>query len=349
MTLLLACALWMLIAWGLFALFAALSELYDRAGWRLPAGAEDANLTRRLRVGIVLGGGACLVCVVAVVVQTDRPLIMTGLVAQGALMAAAGVTDLHKFRLPLPATLGGIALALALATMLAVPVEIVALGGLWACVLVLVHARMTGNRMGWGDHLATLWIGLAAPMVGVFAILAGHCATALCARLTGWSKRPVPIGGAWLLSCAMLFALPSSLQNGAKAERPLPEIRAAALEFGPAGRIATTTARHRVLRDVLREAGFLTAGIAFEKDRAGRRRAAQHAAVRVTELAQLAAWAEHPGDQSPSRLLNDLARALDRYDLESIDALSQERARLVDALPDGSQPLASVGREMARP
>ena len=341
--------LWLAIAWGLFALFAVLSELYDRAGWQLPVGAEDANLPRRLRVGIVLGGSACLVCVVAVVLQTDRPLLIGSMIVQGALMAAAGVTDLHKYRLPLPVTVGGIVMALAVAAVAAMPVEWVALGAVWSCVLVVVHARLTHGKMGWGDHLATFWIGLAAPLVGMLAVLTGHCATLLCARLTGWGRRPVPIGGAWLLACAMLFALPTAFHTGARVVQLQAGTSAAALGFQSAQRNSTGLARGRVLRDVLREAGFLTAKVAFANDHAGRVQAAHDAAVRVTELAQMAAWAEDPGDQRGSHLLNDLARALDRYDLIGIDALSQQRAELLDSLSVGVELRVSFGRDMARP
>ncbi len=345
----LALLLWVAIAWGLFALFAALAELYDRSGWRLPAGAEDANLPRRFRLGIALGAGACLACAVAVVVQTDRPLLMAGMVVQGALMAAAGVTDLHKYRLPLPVTVGGIVMACVVAAVAAMPVGWLALGAVWSSVLIIAHMRMTGGAMGWGDHLALLWIGLAAPMVGVFAVLTGHCITLLCAKLSGWGHRPVPIGGAWLLAGAVLFALPSAFLNGTQAVRAPAQTRAAAIAIQPAAVAVTRSMRLRVLSSVLREAGFVTAKVAFAKDRAERERAARAASIRVMELARAAARAEDPGELRASRLLNDLARALGRYDLAGVDALSQQRAELLQLLSVGLDPRARAGREMARP
>jgi hypothetical protein len=86
-----------------------------------------------------------------------------------------------------------------------------------------------------------------------------------------------------------------------------------------------------VLRDVLAEAGNLTARVALAPNRAGRIDAARDAAARMRGLVDFAHWASG-GATWHVQVLHNLADALDRYDLTQIALLSDQRADAVIAL-----------------
>jgi hypothetical protein len=169
-------------------------------GWRRPDDAATANWPRRTRLGFVLGLLCVVLAVVALRTTGAAPAANALLTAQIVLMAAAGASDVQCYRLPAPLTLCGLVLAGALLRRESVPGVLVALALLWSALLIGVHVLITRNRMGWGDHLAVLWLALASPIYGLFAIAAGQSVLWLSARVSGWGRRPIPVGGAWLLA-----------------------------------------------------------------------------------------------------------------------------------------------------
>ncbi len=316
-----------------FAAFVIACERYDRAAWRPPAGSENANWARRFKVAISCGALGVCACALFTSRTLHAPVVQILLVVQAALMAAAGATDIHKYRLPLPATLGGIALTALTAYFGAAPPMLLALGLGWAGLITVANIVLTRGRMGWGDHIAMLWLGLAAPQTGLLAVVIGQCAVAGAVRLSGWGRRPVPIGGAWLLAGALVLALPSlparpNTPVAAASMRAAEQMLRAGVNSATAG-----SASDYKLLALLEQAGDATAAVAFARNR---RAAARIAAGQVRVIHRGLPVASDADVVETSRILAVLAAALDSYDMAAIAVANDARADLVTRLSFGA-------------
>jgi hypothetical protein len=198
-------ALCMVVYSALFLLGNAYSI---RTGWKTPQGTEETDWTLRRNVAFMLGLIASLLCAVGSALwltSLTAQLVATG---EGALMAAAGASDLRRFHLPLPFTMGGIAIAIAVAFAMQTPLFIMLFALGWALALILLHAVVSKGSMQLGDHIATIWIALVLPFNGMLALLAGDFANVILARVKGLKGKKVAAAGAWLIVCAALVGVP---------------------------------------------------------------------------------------------------------------------------------------------
>lgn len=140
-----------------------------------------------------------------------------------------------------------------------------------------------------------------------------------------------------------LVALASMLSLAASANWPLTDVirpsGAVAVRMTRPPPEAAQDVRWRVLRDVLVEAGNLTARVALAPDRDGRIAAARTAAAQIRALIDVARWADDDMAMHAT-LLQALADALDGYDLPRIALLSDQRADAVIVLERQLQPSA---------
>jgi hypothetical protein len=339
-----------------------LANVYSRrTGWQPPAGTASTDWTLRRNLGI--GLGALAVCAGALACslwEQDWPGRLL-IAAQAAVLAAAGASDLRRFHLPLPLTLAGVALAVATALVTRPPVMLMLTGLIWALVVVLLHGLLSKGSMQLGDHLATVWIALAAPLNGMLAVAAGDFANAVLARVKSLKGRKVAAAGAWLIWAAVFVGLPPYVVWFA--QRPQaggpPPVAARVQELGeesptstgswppaysaaPARPMTRTidagfdtltntvtsseinTVTNTVLIRLAEWAGDYTAEVAFADQRADRIWAARQAAENVRRLAELAQQIA-PGSGVAGDLY-DLASALSDYDLAGVRDASQRLA-----------------------
>ena len=303
-------ALGVLAALGGYGLLAALGLRYDPAWPGPPAGARAVAR----RPTALLAGMACVaVAALGALGRSMPPAAQVVALAQAALMAAAAVCDWRKWQLPLPFTLSGIALGVAGLALAGSPL----MWGLAAVTIVaalLINTLATSGTLQGGDVLASAWIGLALPVVGLLAFAVGQAGLAAAGRIGRWTRAArAPVGGAWLMAAALLLALPGlpaliETAQDAPAARPRP---------GPAA--AASDPRWR---ETARAAGDATAWVAFADTSAERASRAARAAARVRALAR-----DVDAPAEIARALSDLADALDAYDLDAIRGAS---ARLAD-------------------
>jgi hypothetical protein len=352
------------VALAAYALVAWLANAYSRrTGWQPPSGTDGMNWTLRRNVGVNLGalavGVSALFCALWVAEWPARLFI----VAQAAVMAAAGASDLRRFHLPLPLTLAGFGLAIAGVIVTGLPVLFVLFGLVWAAVVILLHALLSKGSMQLGDHLATLWIAMAAPLNGLIAVAAGDFANVLLARVKGLRGRKVAAAGTWLICAALMVGLPpyvvlfagrsqtgSLPQAAAPAEdevldlavptsaspetsvgvEPVPADATAVVTTTDVMMLGMTPVTATALITLSEWAGDQTASVALEDQRAERVMAARRAAGEVARLAVFAARIA-PGSTVAASLA-DLATALNVYDVDGVRnaslALVEEREQL---------------------
>ena len=330
-----------------FGLLATFGLRYDPAWAGPPAG---ARAVARPRTALFAGAACVVVAALGALTQTAPIEARLIALAQAALMAAAAVCDWRKWQLPLPFTLGGIWLGVIGLALAASPL-------LWGLAAVTVLAALaintlaTAGTLQGGDILATIWIGLALPVIGLLAFALGQAGLGI-ARLFGrWPRATrAPVGGAWLMAAVALLALPG-----------LPALVEPAM--------VTPAERPRVVAQIVpasatpwietaRAAGDATAWVAFAESGPERVARASQAAARVRALAaepelrtavvgkscqnmrgpelvpEPVEGVEGPGrtcsGQAPTQVvgaLSDLAAALEAYDLDAVRAAS---ARLAD-------------------
>jgi hypothetical protein len=314
---------------GFFALSWLAQEYGRRTGWQTPEGSEASDWALRHQLALALGAAAMGVCAVvcAQVIETwpARALFM----AQAALMAAAGASDLRKFHLPLPLSLAGIALGIVMAAVIQPPLFVVLFGLLWAVAVIALHMLASKGSMQLGDHLATLWIALVMPLNGMIAILAGDLANVILARVKGLRGRRIAAAGPWLLIAAALLALPPYF---AWLQPPAPP--ASQVPIAPPA--ASAPASRDALLLTLDLAGDQTARVALAADRAGRVAQARVAAGHVQTLA---GYARKAGADAPTLdALDALADALARYDVAAVRAATAQIAQQHAALSRMSEP-----------
>lgn len=292
-------------------------EYGRRTGWETPAGSETSNWTLRHNLALALGAVAMVICaVVCALVLTTWPARLV-FMAQAALMAAAGASDLRKFHLPLPLSLAGIALGIVMTVVIQPPLFVVLFSLLWAIAVIALHIFVSKGSMQLGDHIATLWIALVMPLNGMIAILLGDVANVILARVKGLRGRKVAAAGPWLLIAAALLALPpyfAWLQPQAPASRNLPsqDAQAQAAELVE----AQAPANRNALLLALDLAGDQTASVALAEGHAARVARAQIAAGHVRTLA---AYARYAGAEAALLAsLDALAAALTSYDVAGV-------------------------------
>lgn len=325
-------------------------ERYDTADWTVPAGVEDSNWSLRRRVSVVLGVLAVAVTAVAATIWIKDTTARALMLAQSVIMAVSGANDFRRFRLPLPLTIVGLGIAAVLLAIGPYSGMIIALAIGWAALLMLIHRFVARTNISLGDQIAIFWIALAAPFNGLLAILAGQLVLDILARITDWKarKKRVPIGGAWLVATALLLAVPQwpALLMTATASAP---VAADVVDPGVASREAlfrsgrVTQDGLTELRQIAREASYLTGRLSFVSDRGERIAQAQQASERMRELRRLALLAEAPATaRMPlARTLSELSQALALYDVDAVRAisgdLSDRRAALDQLLEDFTQ------------
>lgn len=305
-------------------------EYGRRTGWQTPEGSETSDWALRQRLALALGALAmvifAIICAQMIATWPARLLLM----AQAALMAAAGASDLRKFHLPLPLSLAGIALAIVTAIVVQPALFVVLFGLLWAVAVIALHIFASKGSMQWGDHIATLWIALVMPLNGMLAILAGDLANVVLARVKGLRGKRVAAAGPWLLIAAALLALPPYFawfqsQGQAPASREQ-FVKTQSAELAEAQALSNRDAMVLVL-DL---AGDQTASVALADDHAARVAKAQVAAGHVHTLA---AYARYAGaETSLIASLDALADALAQYDVAGVRAATAQIAALRAAL-----------------
>lgn len=328
-----AFALFSVAGLGAYALALAAAQAYGvRVGWEAPDGAPVSAWTPRRRAGTALGAAAVAVGAGLAWMALDGWPVRFAALAQAVLLAAAGASDVHRFQLPLPFTVAGLALSLIALSLSNVPPVIVAFALFWAGAMIVAHALVSGGSMQLGDHLATVWIALAMPMNGLLAVLAGDAANVIVARARRERAGKIAAAGPWLLAAAALIALPP--YGGwwvPQAAVPVQTATPIAAPVEAPGRVRIAAA----LIQLSELAGEHAAGVALAVDREGRMAAALGAAAKVWQLAGLADRLE-PGSTTAVELAQ-LARALETYDVDAVRAasaaLADERDRLAATLP----------------
>jgi hypothetical protein len=336
---------------GWYALLLWLANKYSiRTHWQPPAGNADINWTLRHYLGLSLGAAAMVVCAIAAGLELAGWPARLLTCAQAALMAAAGASDLRRFHLPLPLTLGGILVAVAATLISGAPLFAVLFALLWAIAVIALHAITSKGSMQLGDHIATLWIALASPFNGLLAVLLGDCANVLLARVKGLRGKKVAAAGAWLMAGAALMALPpyfawfSPVATG-QTRAPITPAAQATLEPSQSNALPRLTRQQNQVATVLitltQLAGDETGRVALPNARAERITAARNAAVTV---ARLAAFAQQIAPGAPvTTALADLVTGLDTYNVDRVraasEALRAERERLTGLLSQGQPPI----------
>ncbi len=298
-----------------FGLLSALGLRYDPAWAGPPAG---ARAVARRRTALIAGAASVAVATLGALTQTCLLEARLIALAQAALMAAAAVCDWRKWQVPLPFSLSGITLGVVGLALTGSP-TIWALAAITVVAALAINALATAGTLQGGDVLATIWIGFALPVVGLLAFALGQAGLGV-ARLFGrWPRATrAPVGGAWLMAAVVFLALPAlpALIEPAMVATPAPPRIAAQL----------APAHDAAWREAARAAGDATVWVAFAESGAERVARAGEAAARIRALTRaLGAPTQVVG------ALNDLAAALDAYDIEAIRGAS---ARLADLRAD---------------
>ncbi len=306
-----------------------LANLYSqRTGWQPPEGTAENDWRLRRNLGIALGSVSMVACALFSALSFDEGAARLIAVGQAALLAAAGTSDLRRFHLPLPLTLTGLVFAVAVATRAPLLVTLFSLA--WALVVILLHVLASKGSMQLGDHLATIWIALAAPFNGLVAVALGDLANIALAQMRGLRGKRVAVAGAWLILAAGLIGLPPYFvwfagHAPAAAEAPAQETQATEEAWVP----ALGARRHlpperavaaRALAQLADWASDYTASVALAENRAERIARADLAGRQVAGLAVVAQRIAPGSDVADC--LSDLAEALRAYDVEEVRAAS---------------------------
>jgi hypothetical protein len=200
---------------------------------------------------------------------------------------------------------------------------------LWPVAVIALNIAMTRNQMGWGDHLALIWIGLSLLLFGPLAVVLGQLLLALVWRLGQWRKQPQPIGGVWLLTAALLLAgaWGHVLANNSRASLHQPRLGVSRL--APA---SPQYAEQRILFVLLADAGDVVGAVGFVPQRAARVAEADAAATRLSRHAAVIDALSIRDARQAAAIVRALAAALRRYDLAAIEALNAQRADLAEHL-----------------
>lgn len=339
---------------GLFLLaalagYAAVMWLAAQYGkdWQPPEGMETSDWALRHKVGVGLGALAVIVCVLLSLFLINGQLARILFVAQAVILAAAGASDIRRFHLPLPLTLGGIVVAIATAVTLDIPFVYIGFGLMWAVIISLFYALLTKRKMALGDYIAAIWIGLAMPFNGMFAILAGDICNTALVKLGGQKGRKVAAAGPWLLFAAALIAVPPffvlmNRQSAAVAHvdkvfiaaKPISPLISPLAQPVKPEEAALQAARKQLFWTLAEYAGEETASVATVNTREARMARSKQAAKRVAEYQTIAV--RYQAGASLVQTLQDLGNSLDNYDIEGVrsasERLAAERETLHDAL-----------------
>jgi hypothetical protein len=341
------------------------NEYSRRTNWQPPGDNQNTNWTLRRNLGIGLGGLAVVVCAIGSAWFPQASWLARLLtLAQAALMAAAGASDLRRFHLPLPLTLAG--LTLAIVTLASTPnaLLVTLIGGAWAFGVILLHALISKGSMALGDHIATLWIALASPFNGLLAIATGDFANVAQARIQGLRGKKVAAAGAWLVISAALIGLPpyfawfTQVRQGTGAIVPTIPASLPNHVWAEAGddidtnttetadkAVALRTTQPQTLTvtaliTLAEWAGDHTASVALESNRNARVAAAASVAPKVARLAAVAEQIAPGADVTEA--LHQLAEALKTYDVAEVRraglALIESQRALADQTPS-TQPI----------
>ncbi len=328
------------------ALIAFSIEYGRRTGWQSPEGTTANDWALRQKVGLGLGALAVVAGAIACSVLITDWLARLLVMAQAAVMAAAGASDLRRFHLPLPLTLLGIVLAIASLSVLSVPPLMLIFGLAWSVAVIALHALLSKGSMQLGDHIATVWIALAMPFNGLLAVMLGDFANVIFARTKGMGGKKVAVAGSWLVIAAAILALPpyfawfnGSLSAKTTQSAQLSQIDvqqvAVAMTHPKLVLAADTNPNARAIVTMLDLAGDHTATVALEDTRESRVARAMEASRSVALLAtsaQLAGAEPHTID-----MLMHLSEALANYDLAGVRGstaqIAAERALLAQRLP----------------
>jgi hypothetical protein len=338
-----------LVGLGLYAFLAWLAGRYSRGvRWQPPRGSEHSNWALRRKVGFALGALAMLACALSCALwQIDDPARWLA-VAQAALLAAAGSSDLQRFHLPLPLTLAGIALAVAGLITTPSPSYVLVTAALWVLLTLVLHRVMVRRTMQLGDYIATIWVALSAPVNGLLAVAAGDMANATLSVAKRLHGKKLALAGAWLIFAAALAGVPpyftwfvhepdnlwriiivAQLPAGA-VNNDMVALRPDVGSGVSAGQQALEARRAAALLTLADWAGQHTASVALARDRAGRIVAAREAAEHVARLAALAQQVDP--DSPVVDTLSQLAGALSAYDLAGVRAASEWLSAQRDSL-----------------
>jgi hypothetical protein len=204
-----------------------------------------------------------------------------------------------------------------------------------------------------GDHIATVWIALAAPLNGLVAVMAGDSANVALVHIKGLRGKKVAAAGAWLICASALSGLPpyfawftSTSPSSVLNQTPLPTLATAIDTQHPAPSSTQQMLAAAALIKLAGWAGEHTARVASHNQRAERIVAARNESAYVARYAMLAKQIA-PGSGVATEL-EALAAALNTYDVEGVRGASlklaeeqQTLAALVDAQQARSTQLAN--------
>jgi hypothetical protein len=319
-------------ALGVYAGLVWLANEYSRrTNWQIQHDGASYDWTLRRNTAIALGVVAVCAGAIFTTFWITDWLARCFVMGQAALMAAAGASDLRRFHLPLPFTLTGIGIALAGAYFSHMPTYMLLFALGWAALSILLHILASRGSIQLGDHIAMLWIALAAPYNGLLAVVMGDLANVVMARVKGLRGKKVAAAGAWLVCTAALIALPPYFawftpRFATTTLTPsLPQARAPLIQRVqiPLTTTQATTATlqmvdtENMLISLAETAGDHTASVALANDHEGRAIAARSAARDVAQIA--------PGNDITATL-HELALALDTFDIGKVRDISAKLA-----------------------
>lgn len=338
-----------LIGLGFYMALISLSAWYARVtGWQPPSGNQTNDWALRRRLGFALGALAVVICAVGASLWHTTLLSRVLTMLQAALLASAGASDLQRFHLPLPLTLLGMAVAVLTLVLTPTPLFYLLFGLMWVLVLILLHTFVSKGSMQLGDHIATIWIALVSPVNGLVAIALGDAANVIFARVKGLRGKKMAAAGAWLIIATALVATPpyfawfAGPAQAQLAPHGQPSMPVAVSDTTPAQAPASTPIVGSVTHDdvvtatlllnLADQAGQHTASVALASTHAERIAMARNEAGEVKYFAGIAQKVALGSVVQVT--LDDLAAALNSFDLEGVRSassqLAEERERLTE-------------------
>ena len=321
-----ALTLFTLVAYAALAWFGSFYS--RRTHWEPPAGSPDPDNQTRRDLTLAIGALSALVGAVCVTLWVGPWPARLVMAFEAALMAATGASDLRRFQLPLPFTLLGICLALMAFFMTHSSVILLLFGLIWALVVIVLHALTSKGSMQLGDHIATLWIALAAPFNGLIAVAVGDFANVVLVRVKDLRGKKVAAAGAWLISAAMLVALPPYLTWFAPAAQTTMSEDTATIVRVPLQITPAITREQAMSADALitlsEWAGDRTGRVGLASQHEARVADAKQAALQVARYADVAEQIAPQAEMT--KALKDLVMALNIYDVASVRDASERMA-----------------------
>jgi hypothetical protein len=320
---------------AVYAALAWLGSLYSkRTGWQPPAGSPNPDSPGRRNFTLGLGAVSAVVGAVCCALWVNPWPARLLMGCETALLAAAGASDLRRFQLPLPFTLLGIVSAVAIDVLAQWPTFVLLFALAWAFVVMLVHALTSKGSMQLGDHIATLWIALAAPFNGLIAVAAGDFANVVLARVKDLRGKKVAAAGAWLIFAAVFAALPPYLTWFARAPHTSVPQNKAMVSEAPTVAVPAYTVEQAYTAETLitlsQWAGDHAGRVGLLTQRNAR---VAEAKQQADEIARYAAAAQTvaPGS-AMTQALSDLASALRTYNValvrDASERMAQQRTEL---------------------